>query len=146
MTKFENMSRVSKFGEHLGCSEIGFATSENEPRKLWITAFADHIFRSHTKRLVRRREMPVLPYESAPRYKKQFRDARIRAETHVYKFTEFGSGKNLQARVVVCVTGAANHVLRRLRRRQLFHPRCLFAKIFLEVTESDSSQLQANQI
>ena len=29
-------------------AKIGFDTAENELRKVWITDFADHMFRSHT--------------------------------------------------------------------------------------------------
>ena len=32
--------------------KINFDTAENELRKVWITDFADHMFRSHTERLV----------------------------------------------------------------------------------------------
>ena len=31
---------------------IAFDTAENEPRKYWITDFADHFFRSHIERIV----------------------------------------------------------------------------------------------
>ena len=34
---------------------FGSNTAEHEPRRVWITDFADHIFRSHTERLQRRR-------------------------------------------------------------------------------------------
>ena len=49
---FEGVQGERNQNRKILLARIGFDTAEEETRKVWITGFADHTFRSHLERLV----------------------------------------------------------------------------------------------